>query len=73
VLNELTSDTEWYLMDTRRALKPFIFQERKAPEMVMLTEVTSENVFQRKEFIYGVDARGAAGYGLWFLAAKAAA
>jgi phage major head subunit gpT-like protein len=73
VLNELTSDTEWYLMDTRRALKPLIFQERKAPQMVMLTEVNSENVFQRKEFIYGVDARGAAGYGLWFLAAKAAA
>jgi phage major head subunit gpT-like protein len=31
-----------------------------------------ENVFKRDEFLYGVRARGAAGYGLWFLTALAA-
>ena len=58
----------WYLLDTRRALKPLIYQSRKAPNFVALTGETDDNVFNRSQYIYGVDARRNAGYGFWQLA-----
>jgi len=58
----------WYLLDTSRALKPLIFQERKAPQLIAMTKVDDEAVFTRKEFRYGVDCRDAAGFGFWQLA-----
>lgn len=58
----------WYLLDTRRPLKPLIFQDRKAPEFVSKTALTDENVFNAGEFVYGVDCRRAAGFGFWQLA-----
>lgn len=62
---------EFYLMMTNRALKPLIWQVRKAPTFTTLDAPTDTNVFWRKEYIYGVDARGNAGFGLWFMAIKA--
>lgn len=62
------SGTRWYLLDTTRALKPIIFQERKKPEFVSKTALTDDNVFNAREFQYGVDYRGNVGYGLWQLA-----
>lgn len=61
---------DWYLLDVSRPIRPFVFQNRKAPQFAALTELTSENVFMRNEFVWGVDARGNAGYGLPFLALK---
>ena len=62
-------DTDyWYLLDTRRALKPLIYQSRKAPNFVALTAETDDNVFNRAQYVYGVDARRAAGFGFWQLA-----
>lgn len=58
----------WYLLDTRRPLKPLIFQDRKKPEFVAKTALTDENVFNAGEFVYGVDCRRAAGFGFWQLA-----
>tara|TARA_B100000378_G_scaffold237146_1_gene204233 strand:- start:863 stop:1759 length:897 start_codon:yes stop_codon:yes gene_type:complete len=58
----------WYLLDTSRAIRPLIFQERRTYDFNSLTDPSDENVFMRKEYIYGVDARGAAGFGLWQLA-----
>ena len=58
----------WYLLDTRRALKPLIFQERKKPEFIAMTALTDEAVFTAKEFRYGVDTRCAVGFGFWQLA-----
>jgi phage major head subunit gpT-like protein len=29
--NRITSDTAWYLLDTSKPIKPFVYQERKAP------------------------------------------
>ncbi|HEY4294519.1 Mu-like prophage major head subunit gpT family protein [Luteibacter sp.] len=55
----------WYVLDTRRALKPLIFQDRKKPNFVAQVAETDENVFSRAEYVYGVDARGNAGYGFW--------
>ena len=62
--------TTWYLLDTSRPIKPFIFQQRKAPEFVPLTQPDNPNVFFNKQFVWGVDSRGAAGYSLWFLASR---
>jgi phage major head subunit gpT-like protein len=67
------SDTTWYLTCTNRAVKPFIFQNRVAPEFAWLNKPDDENVFLRDEFLYGVRARGAAGYGPYWLAIKCTA
>lgn len=59
----------WYVMDVSRPLKPLIYQERKKPESIAKTDPTnSDHVFMKKEFVYGVDARSNAGFGLWQMA-----
>lgn len=55
----------WFLLDTSKAIKPLIFQKRRDYKISSLTNENDENVFMRKEYIYGVDARVNAGYGLW--------
>jgi phage major head subunit gpT-like protein len=62
------SGAAWYLIDTSKAIKPFIFQQRKAPEFVQQVNRDADDVFMRGEYKYGVEARGNAGYGLWQLA-----
>lgn len=63
--------TTWYLMDTKRAIKPFVFQLRNSPEFTFMNKPDDPNVFLRDEYLFGVRARGAAGYSLPFLAARA--
>ncbi|WP_417050343.1 Mu-like prophage major head subunit gpT family protein [Dysosmobacter welbionis] len=41
---------------------------RRRPQLVTKDSPSDDNVFFNKEFIYGVDARYNAGYGLWQLA-----
>ena len=60
--------TAWYLFDTSRVVKPIILQKRKDYNFVNLDRETDENVFMRKQFVYGADARLNVGYGLWQLA-----
>ncbi|MGF1775897.1 Mu-like prophage major head subunit gpT family protein [Vibrio nomapromontoriensis] len=56
----------WYLFDTSRPLKPFIFQRRKDYNLVSKTNHdTSDHVFMFDEYVYGVDARGNWGFGFW--------
>jgi len=62
------ADDAWYLLDTRRPLKPLIFQNRKKPQFVEKTALTDDNVFMGKKFLFGVDARGNSGYGFWQMA-----
>ncbi len=64
---EYTGDP-WFVLDCKKALKPFIFQERKKPELVSMTKTDDEAVFTSKQFRYGVDCRDAAGYGFWQMA-----
>lgn len=61
----LTSETAWFLHVTKRPLKPFIYQERKAPIFVSQTGMDADAVFSRGEFKFGAEARAAGGYGLW--------
>jgi phage major head subunit gpT-like protein len=64
------ASTAWYLIDNSRPVKPFIFQSRKAVQLTTMDRETDANVFMRKSFLYGVDARYAAAYGMWQLAYK---
>jgi phage major head subunit gpT-like protein len=64
----ITSDTAWFLLDTTKAVKPFIYQERKAPVFVQQTDPQADDVFNRKKFKFGAEARAAGGYGFWQLA-----
>ncbi len=61
----LTSATAWFLLDVSKVIKPFVYQERKAPVFVQQTDPQSDDVFSRKVFKFGAEARAAAGYGFW--------
>ena len=62
VLPELSGDAEdlWFLTATNGILKPLFVQQRKQPALLTLDSENDENVFCRKEYIYGTDARGEA-------------
>lgn len=55
----------WYLLDTTKVLKPFIVQKRRDYAFVAKTNLTDENVFNKNEFVFGVDGRLNVGFGLW--------
>lgn len=59
------AQTAWYLIDTSRALKPFIFQDRTPAQITPKTALTDDNVFHNDEFLWGARRRCAAGYGAW--------
>ncbi len=61
---------DWYLLDTRRPIKPFVHQIRKAPNFQAYFSPNDPNLFFHKEFLFGADARGAAGVTLPILAMK---
>lgn len=63
-----SGDTAWFLLDTSKPIKPFVFQLRKAPQFVMRTDPSLDNVWRWKTFEMGVDSRGAGGYALPHLA-----
>ncbi|GAB6191148.1 Mu-like prophage major head subunit gpT family protein [Desulfocastanea catecholica] len=58
----------WFLLDTRRALKPLILQMRKRPQFVKKDRPEDDNVFTKDELVYGVDDRKNAGFGFWQMA-----
>ena len=64
-----TQGTPWYLLDTSRALKPLIYQERKAMQFTAMTKGDDEGVFMRNEYRYGADCRSNVGFGFWQMAA----
>lgn len=67
------SGPRWYLLDTSRALKPFIYQKREDYEFVAKFDPrVSDHVFMYDEYLYGIKGRMAAGYGFWQMAARSA-
>lgn len=62
------NDSAWYLLCTKRPIKPLIFQERKKAKFVSKTRPEDDNVFFDNQYLYGVDYRGNAGYGFWQMA-----
>lgn len=61
----LSSTTAWFLHCTSMPVKPFVYQERKAPSFVEQTDAQNDNVFMRKKFRFGAEARAAGGYAFW--------
>lgn len=55
----------WYLIDGSRVQKPFIYQTRRPFKVIPKFNLQAENVFWDNEFVWGVDGRCNAGYGLW--------
>ncbi|MFJ5441750.1 Mu-like prophage major head subunit gpT family protein [Pectobacterium sp. CHL-2024] len=68
VVPELKTDTEWFLFDTSRPVKPIIYQERKKPDFVEQTDYSNDNVFMRKKYRFGAEARANGGYAFWQMA-----
>lgn len=64
----LGSGSYWFLLDTSRAVKPIIFQRREDYMPRARTDPNDPNMWDRNQFQFRVDARVAAGYGLWQLA-----
>lgn len=59
------SGVPWFLIDDSRTLKPIILQVRKDWQFVSRDRVDDDNVFTKKQFIYGVDGRFNCGFGFW--------
>jgi len=62
------AETPWFLLDTSRAIKPLIWQEREPYEFQMINGANDYNVVMLDEYIYGIRSRVNAGFGLWQLA-----
>ncbi len=61
----------WYLIDNTKVIQPMVLQKRKEFKLVAKDQETDDNVFNRGQFLYGVDGRCNAGFGLYQLAHKA--
>lgn len=61
----LTSATAWFLHCTSRPVKPYIYQQRKAPVFVQQVNMDSPDVFNLGEYKFGAEARAAGGYSFW--------
>ncbi|MCP1375385.1 Mu-like prophage major head subunit gpT family protein [Dyella lutea] len=61
----LSSATAWFLHCTDRPVKPYIYQQRKAPVFVQQINPEADDVFSRGEYKYGAEARAAGGYSFW--------
>lgn len=55
--------TPWFLAVTKRTIKPIVWTNRKPWNFIAKDNVNDENVFMKKEFLYGADARYNVGYG----------
>ena len=63
------SSNQWCLLDTKKPLRPMIFQDRRKPRLIMLDDPNNvEHVFKTGEVVFGGDARYAVGFGPWQLA-----
>lgn len=64
----LTSATAWMLhVTSKQSVKPFIIQMRKTPVFVSQTDMSADDVFNKREFKYGAEARATGLYGFWQL------
>jgi len=61
--------TPWFLLDVSRVIKPVIWQTRKPfDNLIRKDRETDDNVFDRKEYVYGVDGRCNVGFSFWQIA-----
>lgn len=65
------ANSAYYIMDLSKAMKPFIFQNRKPITFVALDKDDDLNAFMTRTLYYGVEARFAFVFGDWRLCYKA--
>ncbi len=58
----------WYLIDDTKVMKPMVWQRRKPFALTAKDRANDDNVFMKGKFLWGVDGRCNAGFGLWQLA-----
>lgn len=68
VLNDLTSDTAWFLVESGREIKPLLVQFEVRPEFIAADDQKSTHVVLNKVFYYQAYGRWNAGYALPMLA-----
>jgi phage major head subunit gpT-like protein len=68
IVEPLLTAKHWIMLDTTQPIKPLVWQDRRAPQFVAMTNLDDESVFMRKKFRYGVDFRGVAAALAWWLA-----
>jgi len=67
-LNPAITDNRWMLHVTNKtSIKPFMIQMRKSPVFVQQTGMDSDDVFNRRKFKFGAEARATGFYGFWQL------
>lgn len=64
VINELTSATAWFLMESGREIKPLVVQMEVRPEFNAAIDLTDPQIMLKQEYLYQAYYRGNAGYGL---------
>ena len=63
------SEPTFYILDTTNTIKPLIWQERIKPEFETKFDPNkSDKVFMEDVYLWGIRARGNAGFGFWQLA-----
>src|SRR5690606_30290504 len=65
------SEIPWYILSiTSSIMRPVIFQKRSDLEFVSKQSLTDDEMFYRKRFVFGVDARYNVKFGPWQQARK---
>ncbi len=68
IIDDSATTQPWFLLDTKKPLKPLILQTRKEFEFIAQTKPDSDHLFMNNEYRYGIDGRFAFGYTFWQLA-----
>lgn len=59
------SGRAWFLLDTTQVMMPILFQNRQSFNFISKDNQSDDNVYHRKEYLYGTDGRFAVGFGWW--------
>lgn len=70
IIPELTLSNYWYMADTKKAFKPFLWQMRQAPVLATRVQETDPAVFDNHTYLWGYWARGAPGWGFSWLCCR---
>lgn len=70
IVDPYITDESWTVVDTSKALKPFVLQDADDLEMQVIDSNDAEYVINNDGYFYGTRARWGVGYGFWQLAFK---
>lgn len=70
IIPEFTLPNYYYMCDTKKAFKPFLWQMRQAPVLAARVQETDPSVFDTHTYLWGYWARGAPGWGFSWLACR---